>query len=222
MAKKDYSSFISHMLYDMNLRRILMTDIYETKAYLNTEYLVLFSEGNSRIYHLFHDFSLDKKLEFYLYLDLLTYLPFERLGYDYLNSKLMKVGRNVIEFKYNKIMDILKNAEFVVNEEIEQDIKYFLNNYYNDLIEINIIGFAIIILRLFHRYVTMMNVGTFKSGTMRIQKEIGIILDKLVNDVNENKLQEININDYLPEFDYSINLNDNMIKYLEYCLEQEK
>ena len=221
MARKDYSDFLTHVLYDMKLRRIEMTDIYNTKDYIETEYHSLFAEGNCIIYYLFHDFSLDYELKFYLYLDMLTYLPFEKLGYEYLNNELEKENSNIIEFKYNTILRILSDAEFNVNEELDNNIKYFLNNYYNDEIELNIIGLAIILLRLFHRYVTIMNFGG-KLASMTIHKKIGNILDQIVNEVNENELKEININDYLPEFDYEQNkLNDDMIKYIELCLERE-
>ena len=50
----------------------------------------LLLKSNLFRYYLFHDFSLDKELEFYLYLDMLTYLPFEKLGYEYLNNELEK------------------------------------------------------------------------------------------------------------------------------------
>lgn len=222
MARKDYSDFLTHVLYDMKLRRIEMTDIYNTKDYIETEYHSLFAEGNCIIYYLFHDFSLDKELEFYLYLDMLTYLPFEKLGYEYLNNELEKENCNVIEFKYNKILKILSDTKLNVDEELKNNIKYFLNNYYNDQIELNIIGLAIILLRLFHRYVTIMNFCG-KLASMTIHKKIGNILDQIVNEVNENELKEININDYLSEFDYEHNkLNDDMIKYIELCLERER
>ena len=221
MERRDYRKFLSHVLYDMKLRSILMTDIYNTKYYLNTEYHCLFAKGNCVIYDLFHDFSLDEELEFYLNLDMLTYLPFEKLGYNYLNNKLEKENSNVNEFKYNKIIKILNDSKFEIDDELNDNIKYFLNNYYNDIIEINIIGLSIILLRLFHRYVTIMNLGGFVGGSMGIHKKIGVILDNIVNDVNSKGLKEININDYLVEFDYSNSLNEDMIKYLEYCLEIE-
>ena len=221
MKRRGYRDFSEHILYDMNARRIMMTDIYKTKDYLNTEYLILFTKGNSRIYDLFRDFSVDAKLEFYLNLDMLTYLPFEKLGYEYLNNELLKENSNVIEFKYNKIMEILDNAKFNVDEELANNIKCFLNSYYNDIIEINIIGLAIILLRLFHRYVTIMNFGAFVGGSMGIHKKIGVVLDQIVNEVNEKGIKEININDYLPEFDYANTLNEDMIKYIELCLERE-
>lgn len=221
MKQKKYSDFIIHVLYDMDLRRIMMTDIYNTKNYLYTEYNILFSKGNSIIYNLFHDFKLDKELEFFLYLDLLTYLPFEKLGYEYLNSELEKKSCNVIEYKYNKILKILNKADFNVDEVLKTNIKYFLNNYYNDLLEINIIGLALIILRLFHRYVTIMNFDG-KLGLMTIHKKIGNTLNEIIDEVNKKELKEININDYLPEFDYEHNkLNNDMIRYIELCLEKE-
>lgn len=221
MERKDYSKLSNHVLYDMSLRRITMTDIYNTKSYLDTEYHTLFAEGNARIYYLLHDLSLDDELKFYLNLDMLTYLPFEKLGYEYLNNKLEKESSNVIEFKYNKILKILSDAKFDVDEELKNSIKSFLNNYYNDLIEINIMGLAFILLRLFHRYVTIMNFGG-KLASMTIHKKIGNILDKIEDEVNKKELKEININDYLPEFDYEQNkLSDDMIKYIELCLERE-
>ena len=221
MERRDYRKFLSHVLYDMKLRSILMTDIYNTKYYLNTEYHCLFAKGNCVIYDLFHDFSLDEELEFYLNLDMLTYLPFEKLGFNYLNNKLEKENSNVNEFKYNKIVKILNDSKLEIDDELSDNIKYFLNNYYNDIIEINIIGLSIILFRLFHRYVTIMNFGVFVGGSIGIQKKIGVILDNIVNDVNSKGLKEININDYLIEFDYSNSLNEDMIKYLEYCLEIE-
>lgn len=222
MERKDYRFFLQHVLYDMNLRRIQMTDIYNTKYYLNTEYLALFAEGNSRLYYLHFPFSLDSELDFYLHLDMLTYLPFEKLGYDYLNNELAKENSSAIEFKFNKMMKILDEAEFDVDEQTKANIKYFLNNYYNDVIEVNIIGLAIILLRLFHRYVTIMNFGTLVGGSMGIHKKIDHILDQIVSEVNEKGIKEININDYLPEFDYASNkLNDDMIKYIDLCLERE-
>ena len=222
MERKDYRWFLQHVLYDMNLRRIMMTDIYDTKYYLHTEYHTLFAKGNANLYYLHFPFSLDSELEFYLNLDMLTYLPFEKLGYDYLNNKLIKENSNVIEFKHNKIMKILNEAKIDVDEELKNNIKYFLNNYYNDVIELSIIGLTIILLRLFHRYVTIMNFGTFVGGSMGIHKKIGNILDQIVDEVNEKGIKEININDYLPEFDYEQNrLNDDMIKYMQLCLERE-
>ena len=222
MERKDYRCFLEHVLYDMKLRRIMMTDIYDTKYYLNTEYLLLFATGNARLYYLHFPFTLDSQLDFYLHLDMLTYLPFEKLGYVYLNNKLEKENCNVIEFKYNKILKILNDAKLNVDEELKNNIKYFLNNYYNDVIEMNIIGFSIILLRLFHRYVAIMNFGTFVGGTMKIHKKIDSVLDQIVKEVDEKGIKEININDYLPEFDYENNkLNDDMIKYIDLCLERE-
>ena len=101
MKRKEYRDFLEHVLYDMKLRRILMTDIYNTKYYLNTEYLGLFAKGNARLYYLHLPFALDSELDFYLHLDMLTYLPFEKLGYEYLNNELLKENSNVIEFKYS-------------------------------------------------------------------------------------------------------------------------
>ena len=219
MERRDYSNFLSHILYDIKLRSILMIDIYDTRCDLNTEYHTLFAKGNSKLYYLFHDFSLSEELEFYLKLDMITYLPFEKLGYDYLNKKLE--NSNVNDFKYNKLIKIFNDAEFNIDDKLKDDIKYFLNNYYNDVVEINIIGLSIILLRLFHRYVMMMNFNIFKGGTLGIHKKIGVILDKIVNEVNSKGLKEININDYLVEFDYSNELNEDMIKYLEYCLDKE-
>ena len=152
---------------------------------------------------------------------MLTYLPFEKLGYEYLNNELLKENSNVIEFKYNKIMEILDDAKFNVDEELANNIKYFLNNYYNDIIEINIIGLAIILLRLFHRYVTIMNFGAFVGGSLGIQKKIGNILDQIVKEVDEKDIKEININEYLPEFSYNNKLNDDMVEYIELCLKRE-
>ena len=104
------------------------------------------------------------------------------------------------------------------DDKLKDDIKYFLNNYYNDVVEINIIGLSIILLRLFHRYVMMMNFNIFKGGTLGIHKKIGVILDKIVNEVNSKELKEININNYLPKFDYNNKLNESMFDYLDNCL----
>ena len=57
---------------------------------------------------------------------------------------------------------------------------------------------------------------------MGIHKKIGNILDQIVQETDKKDIKEININDYLPEFDYENNqLNDDMIKYIELCLERE-
>lgn len=114
----------------MELRRILMVDIYETKNYLNSEYFSLYATVNSRIYYLFHDFDLDAEFEFYLNFDMLTYLPFEKIGYEYLNNKLKIENSNVVEFKYCKILKKLSNFKLNADEELKNNIKYFLNNYY--------------------------------------------------------------------------------------------
>ena len=128
MKRKEYRDFLQHVLYDMKLRRILMTDIYNTKYYLNTEYLVLFAKGNARLYYLHLPFALDSELDFYLHLDMLTYLPFEKLGYEYLNNELLKENSNVIEFKYNKIMEILDDAKFNIEQDIFVEATITRNN----------------------------------------------------------------------------------------------
>lgn len=53
-------------------------------------------------------------------------------------------------------------------------------------------------------------------------KKTSNILDQIVNEVNEKGIKEININDYLPEFNYENNkLSDDVIKYIDLCLERE-
>lgn len=96
-----------------------------------------------------------------------------------------------------------------------------MNDYYNDVFEINPINLAIVALRLSNRFVTIMNFGG-NLATMNIQNNIDTILDRMKNDVLENHLKEIHINDYLPEFDYSNQLNDELIEYIELCLERER
>ena len=221
MKRNDYGKFNSHALYDMDFRRIMMTDIYETKYYLHTVYFPLFTAANCQIYDLLNDFSLDKELEMFLNLDMLTYIPFERLGYSYLNEKLTQENSNVIEFKYNKMIKLLNAADLTVDDELKGKIDYFLENYDNDVIEINIIGLAIISLRLFHRFVTIMNFGIFVGGSMGIHQKVSATLNQITKDIKENNLKEINITHYLPEFDYNNKLSDDMIDYLEYCLERE-
>ena len=59
-------------------------------------------------------------------------------------------------------------------------------------------------------------------SVMAIQDKIDKILEKMKNDIKENNLKEININDYLEEFDFSNNhLDEDKIQYLELCLERE-
>ena len=106
MNKKDYTNLFTHISNDMNLIKISKINIYNTKNSLNTEYHELFTRGNSKIYKLFKDYNLGSDLELYLRLDMLTYLPFEKIGYDYLNNKLEKENSSVIEFKYNRIIKI--------------------------------------------------------------------------------------------------------------------
>ena len=46
-------------------------------------------------------------------------------------------------------------------------------------------------LRLFHRYVTIMNFGTFVGGSMGIHKKTSNILDQIVNEVNEKGIKKL-------------------------------
>ena len=164
----------------------------------------------------------DNKLGGYPYLPVGEEYPLDSDGNPMaLLLQINLSGLNLPCSNSNKILEIFNAANFNIDEELKDNIIYFLNNYYNDVIEINIIGLAIILLRLFHRYVTIMNFGTFVGGTMGIHKKIGNILDQIEKEVNEKGLKEININDYLPDFDYTNELNDDMINYLQYCLERE-
>lgn len=218
MRNRFYDKFNRNILWNMELRKILNTDIFETRNDLFTEYTVL-SGGAKRLpLPLFHEIGLDEELEFYLNLDLLTYLPFDKLGYNFLNSKLE--NSNVAEFKYNIIVQIIGKDHPELEDEIKGNIKTFLNNYYNDILEVNLINLAIITLRLFHRYVTIMNFGG-PLAMMTIQDKIGQKLEQLKKDIQENDLKVININDYLPEFDFANNeLSSEMIEYIVLCLEK--
>jgi len=218
---RDYRDYVSDFLYWNEFKRIGNTDLFETKNYIFTEYHSLFAKANCQTYSLLKDLWAGDELEFYLYLDMLTYLPFEKLGYDYLNKKLEKEDLSVTQYKYNKINKLLNFYRKKLTDEQKDSVKKFLNNYYNDNIEINVIGLAIISLRLFHRFVTIMNFGG-RLTLMIIHKEIDKILDQINSDVNGNNLNMININNYLPEFDYNNELNKEMIEYLELCLEREK
>ncbi len=213
-----YREFNSDMLWNMELRKILNTDMFETRNELFTEYSILSSGAKRLPLPLFYEVGLDEELAFYLNLDMLTYLPFDKLGYDFLNSKLE--NSSVAEFKYNIIIQIIRKKYPELEDEIKENIKTFLNNYYNDIFEVNVINLAIITLRMFHRYVTIMNFGG-PLAMMTIQNEIGKKLKRLKNDIKENDLKEININDYLPEFDFDNNeLSSEMVEYIVLCLER--
>ena len=213
-----YRVFNRDMLWNMELRKILNTDMFETRNELFTEYSILSSGAKRLPLPLFYEVGLDEELAFYLNLDMLTYLPFDKLGYDFLNSKLE--NSSVAEFKYNIIIQIIRKKYPESEAEIKENIKTFLNNYYNDLLEVNVINLAIITLRMFHRYVTIMNFGG-PLAMMTIQNEIGKKLKRLKNDIKENDLKEININDYLPEFDFDNNeLSSEMVEYIVLCLER--
>ncbi len=213
-----YREFNSNMLWNMELRKILNTDMFETRNELFTEYSILSSGAKRLPLPLFYEVGLDEELAFYLNLDMLTYLPFDKLGYDFLNSKLE--NSSVAEFKYNIIIQIIRKKYPESEDEIKENIKTFLNNYYNDIFEVNVINLAIITLRMFHRYVTIMNFGG-PLAMMTIQTEIGKKLKRLKNDIKENDLKEININDYLPEFDFDNNeLSSEMVEYIVLCLER--
>jgi hypothetical protein len=213
-----YREFNRDMLWNMELRKILNTDMFETKDELFTEYSILSSGAKRLPLPLFYEVGLDEELAFYLNLDMLTYLPFDKLGYDFLNSKLE--NSSVAEFKYNIITQIIRKKYPELEDEIKENIKTFLNNYYHDIFEVNVINLAIITLRMFHRYVTIMNFGG-PLAMMTIQNEIGKKLKRLKNDIKENDLKEININDYLPEFDFDNNeLSSEMVEYIVLCLER--
>ena len=218
MRNRFYREFNSDMLWNMELRKILNTDIFETRNELFTEYSILSSGAKRLPLPLFYEVGLDEELAFYLNLDMLTYLPFDKLGYDFLNSKLE--NSSVAEFKYNIITQNIRKKYPELEDEIKENIKTFLNNYYNDIFEVNVINLAIITLRMFHRYVTIMNFGG-PLAMMTIQNEIGKKLKRLKNDIKENDLKEININDYLPEFDFDNNeLSSEMVEYIVLCLER--
>ena len=213
-----YREFNRDMLWNMELRKILNTHMFETRNDLFTEYSILSSGAKRLPLPLFYEVGLDEELAFYLNLDMLTYLPFDKLGYDFLNSKLE--NSSVAEFKYNIIIQIIRKKYPESEDEIKENIKTFLNNYYHDILEVNVINLAIITLRMFHRYVTIMNFGG-PLAMMTIQNEIGKKLKRLQNDIKENDLKEININEYLPEFDFDNNeLSSEMVEYIVLCLER--
>ncbi len=218
MRNRFYREFNSDMLWNMELRKILNTDIFETRNDLFTEYSILSSGAKRLPLPLFYEIGLDEELAFYLNLDMLTYLPFDKLGYDFLNGKLE--NSNVATFKYNAIIQIIGKEYPELDDGIKENINTFLNNYYNDILEVNLINLAIITLRLFHRYVTIMNFGG-PLAMMTIQDKIDEKLKRLKKDIQENDLKEININDYLPEFDFdNKQLSSEMIEYIVLCLER--
>lgn len=217
--KKIFDDLATNLLCDLELRKILNTDIYQTKNYIFTEYHLISSSLNARIYYLFKNFKYDEEVQFYLNLDTLTYLPFERLGYEYLSERLKAQGSTVEEFKYAKIIEVLNHCCESVNEEAKSKVNAFLNNYYNDVVNIDASGFAIIALRLYHRFVLMMNFGA-PLASLSINRKMDKILDKIIEDVNKDNLKQININDYLPAFDYSNQLSEDMLSYLELCLQR--
>lgn len=194
-------------------KRVCNIDIYGTKNKLEKEYHILFFHTNNKIHKLFNN----SKLEFFLKIDMLTYLPFEKLGNDYLNNKLLKEYLSVIEYKYNKIIKLCNFHQKLLDDELKTDLKTFLSNYYNDIVEINDIGLAIISLRLFHRFVTIMNFSETLTLTI-IHHKIDDILNTIIKNLITNNLKEININNYLPKFDYNNKLNESMIDYLDKCL----
>lgn len=194
-------------------KRACNIDIYGTKNKLEKEYHILFFHTNNKIHKLFNN----SKLEFFLKIDMLTYLPFEKLGNDYLNNKLLKENLSVIEYKYNKIIKLCNFHQKLLDDELKTDLKTFLSNYYNDIVEINDIGLAIISLRLFHRFVTIMNFSETLTLTI-IHHKIDDILNTIIKNLITNNLKEININNYLPKFDYNNKLNESMIDYLDKCL----
>ena len=215
-----YSEFNRNILFNLEFRKIQNVDLYKSKNRIIEEYHYLWSSANCQTRKLIKDYRFDDQLQFYLFLDMITYIPFENLGVDYVKEKLNDKFINVIKYRSDKIFEVFKYFNLEINKDLEANINYFFNNYNNDIFEINIITLAIISLRLFHRYALIMSFEN-NYASMLVHKRIKMILDQISNDVKNNNLNTININNYLPNFDNSNKLNKEMIEFLETCLDNE-
>ena len=219
MDRKFCRDFNSYILFDAKFRKIQNTYLFQTQYDLATEYASLSALFSSYANTLFDDFGLGDEMVFYLNVDKITYLPFEKFGCDYINQTLENLS--VADFKYEQIKQILRE-KFPSNDLtfVEEKVAKFFKNYYCDTQEVDPVGFATVALRVFHRLVTKMNLGERIGGMLQIQKEATFILKNVVKDVQEKKLKEIKVDEYLPAFEYEYaNLwNNAMAEYLQNCL----
>ena len=153
----------------------------------------------------------DDEIDYYAYLDFLSYIPFEKVGYDYLDERLKKKGKNLFDVRYEHTIKTLTEYFGKIGEETKEDVRQFLNSYYNDdVLELNARNWTIIALRVYQRYDVK---RVFDKEVSR--GGANDLMWRMAKELSDKK--EININDYLPAFDYSNKLTDSMIAYMKKC-----
>ena len=110
MKRTDYGKFNSHALYDMDFRRIMMTDIYETKYYFTLSNIpeidergefVLIVEGNNSQLN-FEDMTIPEHVLFYINLGLSKNDAIKKV------AKERELNKNEV---YQQVLDLNSNRE---------------------------------------------------------------------------------------------------------------
>ena len=217
MRNSFYKAFNGDIVWNMELRSTLNTDIFETRNDLFTEYLILSGSAKRLPLPIFREIGLDEELAFYLNLDLLTYLPFDKLGSEFAKKKLEGELSSV---KAKRILKLIEEKYPDTESEVKDKVKLFFECYESDVLPLDVMSLAIVSLRLFHRYVTIMNFGG-PLAMMTVQNLIDKALKQLKKDIIEGELCEIDVNAYLPAFDFEAHtLTDEMSDYITLSLQK--
>ncbi len=188
-----YSSYVRSTLQSINIRGC--DELFDCAIMLGHS----FSYANTCYLDLDEDFD-EKKAELFSYATFLSYIPYGKAGYDYIQNKLG--NKPVWEYQYENALNTLTLDQAYLTDAEKSELKEYFRLLYQNKYKLDFIGFVSIIVKC--------NILCYLNHKKDDEQYYGNVFDLFEGDLDK----EIDITKYLPEHK-EIVLTDKETKELE-------
>ena len=195
-----YSSYVRSTLQSININRC--DQLFDCAIMVGHS----FGYANTCCLDVMYEFD-EKKAELFSYATFLSYIPYGKAGYDYIQKKLG--DKPVWEYQYENALNTLTlDQAFLTNAE-KAELKEYFRLLYQNKYKLDFIGFVSIIVKC--------NVLCYLSRLKNDYEYYGAIFDQIKDDPE----REIDITEYLPPHK-EITLTEAEIEEIEYAFKTQQ
>ena len=207
-----YRDYLRELLFSSDAKKMANPLLFGTSYDLFTEYQS--EAASARLFaRRLMSFEAQSEIEFYIFLDYLTFIPFGEAGRCTLAAK----GVDVPALKLGRAMQILESAGIAQSAGEQARLKAFFEAYGNDVQPITPEGYAAIARRISDKMINMIFCGQV-AGSLGKARLFTTTLRQLIQEVYDKEETVIDARDTLSRLPDLHALDEAQINHLEDAL----
>ncbi len=219
MAFNKYGRYHQRMMYDRTARGSLRIDLYDMKNTIEDE--IFFMESSMYRFRglpLYEGYSDDQyKLKFFLSAAAMCYIPYDTVGYAYIQEKLGE--KSLVAYRYENVMRKLSYMGILLDDADQKALYNLFATQETNVFRLDAAGIAALALRVR----TAIEGESYSArgcvASLLLSKAFKAKIDEIAQVASLGDLTEMDISEYLPKYTYTLYGKD--ADYLDFLFEEQ-